>query len=74
MTAPTVPYESELDSGHVAPYANCLKVVYRDRTVLISNPVAFPETTDSSLRVKEVREPVVKATIIVPERAYLLFQ
>ncbi|KAI0797564.1 GTP-binding protein lepa [Abortiporus biennis] len=52
ITAPTVPF----------------KVVYKDnKTVIISNPVDFPDTVDSSGRVKEVQEPVVSATIIVPE-------
>ncbi|TFY82986.1 hypothetical protein EWM64_g1028 [Hericium alpestre] len=51
ITAPTVPY----------------KVVYRDRTVLVSNPTEFPDVVDTSSRVKEVQEPTVKATIIVPE-------
>ncbi|KAH0830660.1 GTP-binding protein lepa C-terminus-domain-containing protein [Lanmaoa asiatica] len=51
VTAPTVPY----------------KVVYKDKTVTVSNPTEFPDLSDSSLGVKEVQEPVVKATIIVPE-------
>ncbi|KAI0685669.1 GTP-binding protein lepa [Cytidiella melzeri] len=51
ITAPTVPY----------------KVVYRDRTVFVSNPTDFPEVTDVATHVKEVQEPVVKASIIVPE-------
>ncbi|KIJ69083.1 hypothetical protein HYDPIDRAFT_36176 [Hydnomerulius pinastri MD-312] len=51
ITAPTVPY----------------KVIYRDRTVTISNPTEFPDVTDASSGVKEVQEPVVKASIIVPE-------
>jgi translation elongation factor EF-4 len=42
-------------------------VVYRDRTVTVSNPTEFPDVTDTSTRLVEVREPVVKATIIVPE-------
>ncbi|TEB26571.1 translation factor GUF1, mitochondrial [Coprinellus micaceus] len=52
ITAPTVPY----------------KIVYMDgREQTISNPTEFPETTDTAARVKEVQEPMVKATIIVPE-------
>ncbi|KAF9246426.1 P-loop containing nucleoside triphosphate hydrolase protein [Melanogaster broomeanus] len=51
VTAPTVPY----------------KVVYTDRTITVSNPTEFPDLSDSSLRVKAVQEPVVKASIIVPE-------
>ncbi|KAF9227814.1 GTP-binding protein lepa [Gyrodon lividus] len=51
VTAPTVPY----------------KVVYKDRTVIVSNPTEFPDLSDASSGVKEVQEPVVKASIIVPE-------
>ncbi|KAL5490156.1 GUF1 [Sanghuangporus weigelae] len=51
ITAPTVPY----------------KVVYRDRTVLISNPTEFPDVTDATSKVVEVQEPIVNASIIVPE-------
>jgi len=51
VTAPTVPY----------------KVVYRDRTVIVSNPTDFPDTVDTSTQVREVQEPIVKASIIVPE-------
>ncbi|KAI0341647.1 GTP-binding protein lepa [Trametopsis cervina] len=51
ITAPTVPF----------------KVIYRDRTALVSNPTDFPEVLDVSAHVKEVQEPIVKASIIVPE-------
>ncbi|KAH9966832.1 GTP-binding protein lepa [Russula dissimulans] len=51
VTAPTVPY----------------KVVYRDRTVMVSNPTDFPDVVDTSAHVREVQEPIVKASIIVPE-------
>jgi len=51
ITAPTVPY----------------KVVYRDRTVVVSNPTDFPDAMDTSAHVREVQEPIVKASIIVPE-------
>lgn len=47
-------------------------VIYTDKTVIVSNPTEFPDLSDSSTGVKEVQEPVVKATIIVPEG--LLFQ
>ncbi|ETW86138.1 hypothetical protein HETIRDRAFT_100331 [Heterobasidion irregulare TC 32-1] len=50
ITAPTVPY----------------KVIYKDRTVFVSNPTDFPETSDTSSKVREVQEPIVKATIIAP--------
>ncbi|EPQ57963.1 GTP-binding protein lepa [Gloeophyllum trabeum ATCC 11539] len=51
ITAPTVPY----------------KVIYRDREQLVSNPTDFPDVTDTSNKVVEVQEPVVNASIIVPE-------
>lgn len=54
ITAPTVPY----------------KIVYRDKEVFISNPTEFPETTDVASRVKEIQEPIVKASIIVPEEYF----
>ena len=51
-------------------------MIYRERgtsrTVVVSNPTDFPDTTDAASKVKEVQEPVVKATIIVPEGATLL--
>lgn len=34
---------------------------------MISNPTEFPEVTDPGARVKEIQEPIVKASIIVPE-------
>ncbi|KAH9981135.1 hypothetical protein BGW80DRAFT_1434358 [Lactifluus volemus] len=51
VTAPTVPY----------------KLVYRDRTVIVSNPTDFPDAMDASAHVREVQEPIVNASIIVPE-------
>ncbi|KAF8637365.1 hypothetical protein AX17_002864 [Amanita inopinata Kibby_2008] len=51
ITAPTVPY----------------KIVYSDREELISNPTEFPDATDTTSHVKEIQEPVVKASIIVPD-------
>lgn len=51
VTAPTVPY----------------KVCFIDgREVFISNPAEFPDTTDSKTRVAHVEEPMVHATIFVP--------
>ena len=38
----------------------------------MSNPTDFPDITDAASKVKEVQEPVVKASIIVPEGAALL--
>ncbi|KAI0053863.1 GTP-binding protein lepa [Auriscalpium vulgare] len=51
ITAPTVPF----------------KVIYKDRTVLVSNPTDFPDVADSTSKVREIQEPIVKASIIVPE-------
>lgn len=43
-------------------------VIYRDnKEVFVSNPTEFPETADSTCKVKEIQEPVVKASIIVPK-------
>ena len=47
--------------------ANTLIVVYRDRTVIVSNPTDFPDLVDTTAHVREVQEPMVKASIIVPE-------
>ncbi|PFH54152.1 hypothetical protein AMATHDRAFT_135267 [Amanita thiersii Skay4041] len=51
ITAPTVPY----------------KIIYPDKEVFISNPTDFPDATDTTTHVKEIQEPVVKASIIFPE-------
>jgi translation elongation factor EF-4 len=44
-----------------------LLVIYKDRTVIVSNPTEFPDVTDTTSKVKEVQEPIVKASIIVPD-------
>jgi len=51
ITAPSVPY----------------KIVYRDRVTMISNPTDFPDPSDSSSKIVEVQEPIVNASIVVPE-------
>ncbi|KAH9043066.1 GTP-binding protein lepa [Lactarius pseudohatsudake] len=51
ITAPTVPY----------------KVVYRDRTVIVSNPTDFPDLSGHIYACPRGQEPIVKASIIVPE-------
>ncbi|KIP06030.1 hypothetical protein PHLGIDRAFT_128505 [Phlebiopsis gigantea 11061_1 CR5-6] len=53
VTAPTVPY----------------KIVWNDdKETYISNPTDFPDAGDkNSWKVKEIQEPVVKASIIVPQ-------
>src|ERR1700731_1845827 len=43
------------------------QVVYANRTDVISNPTEFPDSTDPAFGIKEVQEPVVKASIIVPQ-------
>jgi len=46
----------------------CLVLYWNsDKEFLVSNPTDFPDVSDSTLRVKEIQEPIVKATIIVPE-------
>jgi len=46
----------------------CLVLYWNsDKEFLVSNPTDFPDVSDSTSRVKEIQEPIVKATIIVPE-------
>ncbi|KAJ7156969.1 GTP-binding protein lepa [Mycena crocata] len=54
ITAPTVPY----------------KIVYKDKEVYVSNPTEFPDTVEVASKVKEIQEPVVNASIIVPEKYF----
>ncbi|KAF5389831.1 hypothetical protein D9757_003585 [Collybiopsis confluens] len=55
ITAPTVPY----------------KLIYRGgKEKLISNPTEFPDASDPSSKVVEIQEPIVKASIIVPEEYF----
>ena len=42
-------------------------MIYGDRQEFISNPTAFPDVTDSTSKVKEIQEPTVRASIIVPQ-------
>ncbi|TRM62532.1 GTP-binding protein lepa C-terminus-domain-containing protein [Schizophyllum amplum] len=52
ITAPTVPF----------------KVVWKDgKEELVSNPTEFPDLEAQNYKIKEVQEPVVNASIIVPE-------
>lgn len=55
VTAPTVPYQ----------------VVYTDRTVMISNPIDFPDGHGDTSKLLEIREPMVTSRIIVPQGALL---
>jgi translation elongation factor EF-4 len=41
--------------------------VSKDGTKFISNPTEFPNVTDTTSKVKEIQEPIVKASIIVPQ-------
>ena len=44
------------------------KVIYRDgKEKSVSNPTEFPDASDTSTKVVEIHEPIVKASIIVPE-------
>ena len=52
---------------YLKSYTHHLPVVYQNKEVTISNPTEFPEVSDTGHRVKEIQEPVVKASIIVPE-------
>jgi len=74
VTAPTVPYKglSSDHGGHIG--TNALTVVYRDRTVTVSNPTDFPDVVETSSQVHEVQEPIVKANIIVPEGLFVFFK
>ncbi len=63
---------AELSTGTCAPGVPATPVVHRDgSTSLVSNPTDFPDPLDfaSGGRAKAVLEPIVKATIIVPESA-----
>lgn len=53
---------------------NTLTVVYRDHTVIVSNPTDFPDIVETSSQVREVQEPIVKANIIVPEGLSAFFK
>ncbi|KZS88359.1 GTP-binding protein lepa [Sistotremastrum niveocremeum HHB9708] len=52
VTAPTVPY----------------RIVYKDKTITVSNPTDFPDPSDYGVRGCHVEEPIVRATIIVPQK------
>lgn len=43
-------------------------MVYKDgKEVFISNPTEFPDMTNTAGRIQEVQEPIIKASIIVPD-------
>jgi len=37
---------------------------------MVSNPTEFPDVSDTSGKLVEIQEPIVKASIIVPEGKY----
>ena len=58
ITAPTVPYQ----------------VVYKDRTVLVSNPTDFPDAHEDTGKLLDIREPMINSRIIVPQGEYSLLE
>lgn len=72
ITAPTVPYKGMILSLNAMwqDLNLIFLVIYRDREAFVSNPTDFPDVGDIGIRVKEIQEPVVKASIIVPEGVY----
>lgn len=69
ITAPTVPYKG-MSLGVFAPVQELIRraVIWRDgKETFISNPTDFPEMSEIGYKVLEVQEPVVKASIIVPQ-------
>lgn len=43
-------------------------VIWGDgKETYISNPTDFPDVADSTSKVKDIQEPVVKASVIVPQ-------
>ena len=69
ITAPTVPYKRMSFRTTSRSGSNKLfySVIYHDREVIVSNPTEFPDVGDKNMHVKAIEEPVVKASIIVPE-------
>lgn len=73
ITAPTVPYKGKCYLWRGSKAWTGVTVVYRDKEIYISNPTEFPDTTDTASKVKEIQEPIVKASIIVPEGEFRCF-
>lgn len=70
ITAPTVPYKGKNSMTSIICCKPLIRipVLYRDGTEkFISNPTEFPDMSDSTTKVSEIQEPIVKASIIVPE-------
>lgn len=44
--------------------------MFHNRTEFVSNPTDFPEVHDPRARLEEVQEPMVTASIIVPNGTY----
>ena len=49
-------------------------VIWKDREQMVSNPTEFPDVSDTSGKLVEIQEPIVKASIIVPEGKYFIEQ
>ncbi|EOD47790.1 putative gtp-binding protein guf1 protein [Neofusicoccum parvum UCRNP2] len=66
-------FEDRLRQEHgasiiITPPSVPTKIIYRDGTeVVISNPNAFPDEQERHMKVVEVQEPYVSATITLPE-------
>lgn len=56
-----------LGEAYITFYAVVYKEKGKLREAIISNPTDFPDVADQSARVQQIEEPVVSATIIVPE-------
>jgi translation factor GUF1, mitochondrial len=68
ITAPTVPYKGWLRSFTSKRKSDCVLVIYKDnKEVFISNPTEFPDVADSTSKVKDIQEPIVTASIIMPQ-------
>jgi translation elongation factor EF-4 len=67
ITAPTVPYKGRKFAIESTRCSHRYSVVFSDRVECISNPTEFPDVADTTSKVKEVQEPIVRASIIVPQ-------
>jgi translation factor GUF1, mitochondrial len=68
ITAPTVPYKGWCRSFTSKQKSDCAPVIYKDNTeAFVSNPTEFPDVADFASKIKEVQEPIVRASIIMPQ-------
>jgi translation factor GUF1, mitochondrial len=75
ITAPTVPYRGmflsfSLINAHGADNVLIIVVVRPSGTQIISNPTEFPDPSDNDIKNIVIEEPIVNATIIVPQSEY----